>query len=159
MRPVARELLCACMLIFCFFSVIVFAEPGRYTEELSGPGWRLWLDLEAEWEHDRAVLPPVTLSALPVNIPTCGWDRYVKINNTIVSVPGTVEEYFWGANGNIHGIAGDYRGVSWWSRPFALDPSLRGKRIILSFDSVNLRAEIFVNRKLAGYDVIGNTPF
>jgi len=70
-----------------------------------------------------------------------------------------VEEHFWGANGNPIGVAGDWRGVSWWSATFLLDSELRGKRITLRFESVNLRAEVFVNRKLAGYDVIGNTPF
>ncbi|MBN1294918.1 MAG: hypothetical protein JXB48_23985, partial [Candidatus Latescibacteria bacterium] len=75
------------------------------------------------------------------------------------AVPGTVEQYHWQDNGNPVGEAGDYRGVSWWSTTFSLDRSLSGKRILLKFDSVVLRAEVFVNRKLAGYDVIGNTPF
>ena len=74
-------------------------------------------------------------------------------------MPGTVEEHFWGANGNPFGIAGDYRGVSWWSMTFPLDASMKGKCITIAFRSVNLRAEVFVNRRLVGYDVIGNTPF
>ena len=137
----------------------VAAEPGRWEKDISGSGWRLWLDREADWKNDDIYLPPVDISALPVNPPTCGWE-YLGIEcNKEVSVPGTVEEYFWSANGNPNGTAGDYRGVSWWSTTFSLEPSLRGKRITLAFDSVNLRAEVFVNKKLAGYDVIGNTPF
>ena len=137
----------------------LFAEPGRWQDELSGDGWKLWLDREAEWIDDDIYMPPVVMSELPVNPPSCGWDKFEYTADKTVSVPGTVEEHFWGTNGNPVGVAGDYRVVSWWSRNFSLDPSLEGKRVVLAFDSVNLRAEVFVNRKLVGYDVIGNTPF
>ncbi|MBN1291830.1 MAG: hypothetical protein JXB48_08315 [Candidatus Latescibacteria bacterium] len=155
----ARILLCLFLLIFNFVARNINAEPGRYVEELSGEGWKLWLDLDAKWRNDPVSLPPVQVKALPVNEPSCGWGNLEKLYDKDVSVPGTVEEHFWGANGNIHGIAGDYRGVSWWSRTFMLDSSLHGKKIALLFDSVNLRAEIYVNRRLIGYDVVGNTPF
>ncbi|MFC1607009.1 glycoside hydrolase family 2 protein [Candidatus Latescibacterota bacterium] len=137
----------------------VQAAPGRWETELSGDGWRLWLDREADWIDDDIFLPPVDISRLPVNPPTCGWDNIDAVKSKAVSVPGTVEEYCWSANGNLVGRAGDYRGVSWWSTTFTLDPSKRGKKIVLAFESVNLRAEVFVNRKLVGYDVIGNTQF
>lgn len=136
-----------------------FAAPGRFEQELSGPAWRIWLDRSAQWIDDDLFLPPVNIASLPVNLPTGGWENLDKSFNRTVSVPGTVEEYFWSANGNPTGIAGDYRGVSWWSTTFRAAPALRGKRIFLAFESVNLRAEVFVNCKLAGYDVIGNTPF
>ena len=103
-------------------------------------------------------MPPVVLSSVPVNPPTCGWESIEHLAHN-VSVPGTVEEYHWADNGNPYGTAGDYRGVSWWSTTFYLDPSLQGKNITLKFDSVVLRAEVFINKKLVGYDVIGNTPF
>ncbi|MFC1693030.1 glycoside hydrolase family 2 protein [Candidatus Latescibacterota bacterium] len=158
MISVERLIIC---LILCLISgsTLSTAEPGRWVTELSGGSWKLWLDKKAEWTDDDVYMPPVDISTLPVNPPSCGWDEYDRMCDKIVAVPGTVEEHFWGANGNPIGIAGDYRGVSWWSTTFTLDPALRGKRIIISFDSVNLRAEVFVNRKLAGYDVIGNTPF
>ena len=145
-----------CILVSVFN---VMADPGRWEAEVSGEGWNLWLDREAEWIMDDIYMPPVDVKNLPVNPPTCGWDRLEWMVDKKVAVPGTVEEHFWGVNGNPIGIAGDYRGVSWWSTTFTLDPSLKSKRIILAFDSVNLRAEVFVNRKLVGYDVIGNTPF
>ncbi len=135
------------------------AKPGRYEIELSGEGWRLWLDERAEWQNDDIYLPPVDMTKVPWNPPSCGWDEFDDVDGKQVAVPGTVEEHFWGANGNPIGTAGDYRGVSWWSTEFELNPSLNTKRITLAFESVNLRAEIFVNEKLAGYDVIGNTPF
>jgi len=151
------SLLAFTLLLFTVFNAS--AEPGRYEKELSGDGWRLWLDRAADWKNDDIYLPPVDISALPVNPPTCGWENLDFMFQKKVSVPGTVEEYFWSAQGNPNGIAGDYRGVSWWSTTFVPDPSLRGKLITLTFESVNLRAEIFVNRRLVGYDVIGNTPF
>ena len=137
----------------------VFAGPDRWEVELSGPGWRLWRDRDADWTNDDLYLPPVTIAELPVNPPSCGWEHLDVVCDRKVSVPGTVEEYFWGDNGNPIGLAGDYRGVSWWSTTFTLYQELRGKRIAIAFDSVNLRAEVFVNRVLVGYDIIGNTPF
>lgn len=135
---------------------------GRTEIDLSGEGWSLWLDHAAVWADDEAHLPPVSLSSLPVNAPTAGWASLHDgtARDRMVQVPGTVEEYFWGEiGGAIPDTGGNYVGVSWWSRKFSLDPSLEGKRIILKFASVNLRAEVFVNSQLVGYDVIGNTPF
>jgi beta-galactosidase len=137
------------------------AQIGRWEKELSDKNWTLWLDHAAIWYNDEVYLPPVNVAILPVNLPTCGWDK-LHINNSLetVSVPGTVEEHYWGAiGGAVQDTNGNYVGVSWWSKKFHLDESLKGKGITLFFQSVNLRAEVFVNGKLVGYDVIGNTPF
>jgi len=81
-----------------------------------------------------------------------------------VSVPGTVEEYFWD---EIHGNRktdestdlGDYLGVSWWWRTLDVPASAKGKRILIKFESNWLRSEVFVNEKLVGYDMVGNSAF
>jgi len=153
-----RILLFSMVLFIISFSVS--AEPGRWEKELSGEGWKLWLDHAAVWNNDDVYMPPFDVSSLPVNPPTCGWDNLDNVYDKIVDVPGTVEEHFWGEiGGTIPDVGGDFHGVSWWSSTFTLDPDIRGKRIIIYFESVNLRAEVFVNRKLVGYDVISNTPF
>ncbi|MDP2982915.1 MAG: glycoside hydrolase family 2 TIM barrel-domain containing protein [Candidatus Latescibacter sp.] len=154
-----RKLIVSSLLFLLSGVLLAAAAPGRYEKELSGEGWRLFLDKNADWKNDPVFMPPVNVSTLPVNPPACGWDDLERKCDKVVSVPGTVEEHFWGVNGNPIGVAGDWRGVSWWSTTFLLDSELRGKRITLRFESVNLRAEVFVNRKQAGYDVIGNTPF
>lgn len=136
------------------------AASGRIETDLSGKGWNLWLDHGALWYNDNIYLPPVTIDSLPVNPPTIGWEKLHAAPGMSVNVPGTVEEHYWGAiGGAIPDTGGNYVGVSWWSRTFTVDPSLKGKRITLCFQSVNLRAEVFVNGKLVGYDVVGNTPF
>jgi beta-galactosidase len=135
------------------------AAPGRWEQTLSGPDWTLHLDPNAAWENDELFLPPVDVAKLPVNPPTGGWDAIDRLEGKKVSVPGTVEEHYWSANGNFVGTSGDYRGVSWWSTSFRLDPMLKGKRIVIAFECVNLRAEVFLNRKLVGYDIVGNTQF
>jgi beta-galactosidase len=156
-----RYLVITCLVaVLIGITVPVTAGPGRTEIELSGSDWLLWLDRNADWREDTVVLPPVDISALPVNPPSCGWDSLTEMRDNIkASVPGTVEEYFWNRHGNSHGTAGDYRGVSWWSRTFTVPADAAGKRITLAFESVNLRAEVFVNNQLVGYDVIGNTPF
>ncbi len=148
------------LLIFCQLSLSAADSSGRYETALDGPGWRLWLDHAAYWWDDEVYLPPVTISELPVNPPACGWDDFETAEGKTVEVPGTVEEHYWGEiGGTIPLNGGDYVGVSWWSRTFMLDPVLEGKRITLHFEQVNLRAEVFLNQQLVGYDVIGNTPF
>ncbi len=145
--------------LLLFSALAANAAPGRIERTISGEGWKLWLDKEAEWIDDDLYLPPLDIDRIPENPPTCGWDELYAIESLDVSVPGTVEQYCWSENGNFVGRAGDYRGVSWWSTEFTLDRSMQGKRILLDFECANLRAEVYVNGKLVGYDVIGNTSF
>lgn len=144
--------------ILMILSVIASAQNGRWEKELSGKNWSLWLDKAASWYDDEIYMPPVDITKLPVNPPSYGWDALHNNSEKTVNVPGTVEEHYWGQIGGAT-AEGNYVGVSWWSRKFHLDNNLKGKRITLAFQSVNLRAEVFVNGKLVGYDVIGNTPF
>ncbi len=151
---------CFALLFPLMMMVFVGFGQGRSEKDLSGDGWSLWLDHAALWYNDSIYLPPVDVQRLPVNPPTIGWERLHAGGGMAVGVPGTVEQYYWGAiGGAIPDTGGNYVGVSWWSRSFSVDPVLKGKRITLCFQSVNLRAEVFVNGQLVGYDVIGNTPF
>ena len=136
-----------------------FAQNERWMVSLSDANWKLYLDRNAKWENDQLFLPPVNLATVPVNSPSCGWDNLPLAANKTVAVPGTVEGYFWSTNDSTGKMHGDYRGVSWWSKKFSVPQQLKGKRLVLAFQSVNLRAEVFVNRKLVAYDIIGNTPF
>ncbi|WP_036385815.1 glycoside hydrolase family 2 protein [Muricauda sp. MAR_2010_75] len=149
------------VMVMAFYGVSAIGQNGRWERELSNAPWKLWLDHGALWYNDEVYLPPVDISKLPVNPPTGGWDKLHGNPAAIeTNVPGTVEEHYWGEIGGVvPDTGGDFIGVSWWSRTFDLDASLKGKRILLAFQSVNLRAEVFVNGKLVGYDVIGNTPF
>ena len=148
---VTRKLMLVTILSVVLNSSSPFAAPGRWEKDLTGENWQLWLDKEAEWKNDTVFMPPVDMSNVPVNLPTCGWNSLSTIGEK-VKVPGTVEEYHWAD-------LEDYLGVSWWSTTFNLDPSMQCKKFTLKFDSVVLRAEVFVNQKLVGYDVIGNSPF
>ena len=145
---VAAALACAAGLV-----IAVPVQAQRMETDLSGTGWNLWLDKKAEWKNDTLYLPPVDLKSLPANLPTGGWQALSAASGKAVSVPGTVEEYLWDE------IGGDYQGVSWWWRDLTLPAAAAGKRLILQFESVRLRAEVFLNGELVGYDVVGNTPF
>jgi hypothetical protein len=148
------------LLVLLLLPLFALAQTGRLEKDLSDENWILWLDHGAVWSNDEIFLPPVDVSSLPVNSPTCGWDNlHNQVSGIKVSVPGTVEEHFWGRIGGVSRTQMViYVGVSWWSKEFNIDESMRDKRITLQFQSVNLRAEVFVNGKLVGYDVIGNTP-
>src|ERR1035438_5077133 len=118
------------------------AGQSRVEMDLSGAGWKLWQDKDAKWENDELYFPPADVAKLPVNPPTGGWD-VLNSNALVVSVPGTVEEYLHPGNGP----SGDIKGVSWWTRKFKIPESDSPRRLILHFDAVRLRAEIFVNRQ------------
>jgi len=123
--------------------------------DLSGSGWSLWQDKEAQWKNDELFLPPVDLSKVPANPPTGGWERLGAGKGVAASVPGTAEDYLGDGNGKNSAITG----VTWWSRTFTVPQDAGGRRIRLHFDSVRLRAEVYLNGKLVGYDVVGETPF
>jgi beta-galactosidase len=150
------------VLITCFLLITtkgLAQQKGRQEKDLSQNNWKLWLDTLATWEQDSLYTPPVDISRLSIHEPTGGWHVLQKAGGRTVHLPATVEEYYWGRNGNAFGVAGNYLGVSWFATNVVIPAAMRNKRIVLQFESVRFRAEIFVNRKLCGYDVIPGTPF
>lgn len=145
------------LLAFLFFTIHNIL-PAQIID-LSTQDWGIWLDETAEWENDELFLPPVDLSKIPSNPPGCGWDQLFDGRGTSTKLPATVEEYFWGKNGHSYGVTGDYVGVSWFFTEIELPESYRGKRIVLHFESCRMRAEVYLNHQLIGYDLINGTPF
>jgi hypothetical protein len=133
----------------------LLAQESRQEIMLTGSGWHLWHDAKAAWQDDPLFLPPVDLAKVPVNPPTGGWEALDSATATAVSVPGTVEEYLQKSPGP----AGDLNGVSWWWRTVQIPASTSPRKLLLRFDAVRQRAEVFVNRQLVGYDLVGNSPF
>jgi beta-galactosidase len=138
-----------------FASASARAGEGRSEVDLSGAGWKLWRDAAASWEGDELFLPPVDTSKLPSNPPTGGWAVLDSQEAKAVSVPGTAEEYLQHGEGP----GGDITGVTWWYRTIHIPEGTSPRRILLRFESTRLRAEIYLNHQLIGYDIIGNTPF
>ncbi|MBE7171667.1 MAG: beta-glycosidase [Williamsia sp.] len=143
----------------CFSSHLCAQTSERYTADLSANTWKLWLDTGAAWINDTLYAPPVDLARLPMHTPTGGWSTLQQATGKNVHLPATVEEYYWGNNGNAFGVAGNYLGVSWFTTRFTVPVAQKGKRITLQFEAVRFRAEIFINKKLAGYDLVNSTPF
>lgn len=131
----------------------------RIKIDLSKQLWTIALDKEAEWENDELFAPPVNIKSVPVNIPSGGWNALNDFTQKKVQLPATVEQYFWGANGNTFGSAGNYLGVSWFSTATVIPEELNGKRLVLNIENARLRAEVFVNQKLVGYDLVNGVPF
>jgi len=155
MMPFLSRFLLIVSASFTVWTTLAQAQPnGRVETDLSGSGWSLWLDRAAEWKTDPLFFPTPPLNGLPVNPPTGGWDGLIKTDALRVSVPGTVEEYLQ----KTPGPDGDITGVSWWTRHVEISGFKPGRRVLLRFESMRQRAEIFVNRHLAGYDVVGNSP-
>jgi beta-galactosidase len=137
-------------------------------------GWRLWLDRSAQWENDTIFLPTdVDLHTLPVHPPTIGWKRMERDSGITVTLPSTLEEHFWGATGlrpykggeyafeeeDTAVQNGNYLGVSWWVRDVYVPPSFSGKKVLLTIRGARLRAEVYLNRQLIGYNIITETAF
>jgi beta-galactosidase len=131
---------------------------GRTSISLSGSGWSLWRDEKASWADDILYLPQDAkdLSKLPVNAPTGGWQALSTATAKSVSVPGTVEEYLTSSD---YPRITDFVGVSWWFRPLEVPANLSGKKIVLRFESVRMRAEVYLDGKLVAYDLVGESPF
>ncbi|MFT3846854.1 MAG: glycoside hydrolase family 2 TIM barrel-domain containing protein [Lacibacter sp.] len=137
----------------------VHAQKGRTVTDLSNNNWKLMIDPSATWVQDILYAPPVDIKKLPVHQPSGGWNSLQKEKGINVHLPATVEQYYWGKNGSTSGVTGNYLGVSWFVTTVNIPSSFKGKRISLQFDAVRFRAEIFVNEKLVGYDLVNSTPF
>lgn len=129
---------------------------GRFSESLDGD-WHLYVDKNAQWENDTLYLPSEVppMAQLPLNPPTGGWNVLTQ-SSIPVTVPGSVEQF---CTKKVQPSPDDSKGVSWWWRTFSVPADQKGKRVILHFQSVRMRAEVFVDRQLVGYDIIGETPF
>ncbi len=135
--------------------------------------WRLWLDRSAPWKDDRIFLPEETrLDRLPVNAPTGGWPGLVNGQSLEVTLPATVEQFFWGINGyrtykdeykfedsDPEVKNGNYEGVSWWWRSIEIPASFEGSRIVLHVRGARQRAEVYLNQQLVGYSILEELPF
>jgi hypothetical protein len=136
-------------------------------------GWRLWPDQKAEWQNDTVYLPEdVHLASLPVNPPSGGWDALSATQGIPVTLPCTVEQYFWGLTGmrpyhdeyrfetaDDEVKNGAYYGVSWWWRALEIPAALQGERIFLRVRGARQRAEVYLNHKLVGYSLMEELPF
>jgi beta-galactosidase len=146
-------------------------------DDISGPGWRLWPDQQAQWQNDKVYLPSeVNLATTPVNPPTGGWSALSGSQGIPVTLPSTVEEHYWGKlNGGLRpytpdvaAIAGtrnsgqmngNYLGVSWWWRTIQVPPMKPGQRLILHVRGARLRSEVYCNGKLCGYSIMTELPY
>ncbi len=154
------------------------ADFGPGSVLLPDDGWNLWIDLAAPWQNDTIYLPEdVNLSKVPINPPTGGWEslytRTGGANYQKVTLPATVEQYFWGQFGlrsytpEEYRFAatdpvpqnGAYRGVSWWWREIDIPAAMKGKRIFMHIRGARMRAEVYLNGKLTGYSIMEELPF
>jgi len=121
---------------------------------LDTKGWRVWLDEKACWTNDTLYAPgevPV-LDTLAMNQPTGGWDVLATAGVT-AATPASIEQLF--ANGEPSWL---YHGVSWFSKMVDIPADWKGKVIRLTISRARLRVELYVNHKLAGYDLCCETP-
>jgi len=153
---------------------ILAAEDSEPTFAIPDDRWRLWPDAQAEWENDELYLPDeVNLASLPAHAPTGGWET-LNVNQGIpITLPASVEQYYWGrlgsrpytkaeyeyAEADPRVMNGAYRGVSWFWRDFELPSATRGKQVTLCIRGYRQRVEVYINQKLAGYDLIAETSY
>ena len=135
--------------------------------DLSNDGWRLWLDTQASWKDDKLFLPDeVDLAKLPVNPPTGGWEALSTAAGIPVTLPGTVEEHYWSRNLSKDATPlaavehnGSYTGVSWWYRTFKAPKLVSRQHCLLEVGGSRLRAEVYLNGQIVGYNIISELPF
>ncbi len=140
---------------------------------LPDTGWRLWPDLKADWKQDKIHLPAeLDLARLPVNPPTGGWGMLGGDAGREVTLPATVEQFYWGSTG-FRPYHDEYKfettddevrngacyGVSWWWRDLEIPPAFIGRRVLLHVRGARQRAEVYLNEKLVGYSIMEELPF
>lgn len=144
------------LFFFLLFTSSLFAQ--RSSMSLKEHQWRVWLDDTAEWENDILFAPNeeniADLASQTNHIPTCGWVQMYGKKGTRCNIPASVEEYF---------AQGDplftYHGVSWFWTEVFIPKNWKGRYVTIDLESTRLRCELFVNEQLAGYDIVGETPW
>ena len=140
-------------ILLFFLTSDIFSQRNDIT--ISGSGWKVWLDTNASWKNDSLYLPSqVNIPLMPVNTPSCGWNELYNNNGINCSIPATVEEYF--AKGNPTWV---YNGVSWFWKKINIPSNWKGEKIRIHFDETRMRAEVYINNKLAAYDLVSETPW
>jgi hypothetical protein len=136
-------------------------------------GWRLWPETNAQWKNDTLYLPEeVNLAQMPANPPAGGWKTLTDTVGIPVTLPATVEEYYWGKMGlrpyhdeyeyeqsDTGPQNGNYLGVSWWWRNITAPSLADGQRLIITFRGARFRAEVYCNGILCGYTIMTELPF
>jgi beta-galactosidase len=145
------------LLILAAFPLACFAQ--RETKDLTDNNWEITVDKNAPWWNDKLFVAPADADKLPLNIPTGGWGLLNSPQKRNVHLPATVEGELWGMNGQTFGITGNYVGVSWFRTETDVPASWKGKQIKICFGAARFRAEVFVNHKLCGYNLVNSTPF
>ena len=123
-------------------------------------GWKLWRDVDAKWSDDSLYLADLTpLSEIAKNAPapTGGWAALdaPPAGTVDVILPASVEEYLSGDEK----VGTKIHGVFWFWKDLAVPSEWQGKAVSLNIESYRLRAEIFVNGALVGYDIVGDIPY
>ncbi len=154
------------LIILCLVPSLIYAQ------DISD-NWRLWPDKDAKWQQDKLYLPDeIDLRKMPVNPPTGDWGVLNDIKGIAVQLHSTVEEYYWG-NFSFRPYKyeyyfetidpdvknGSYKGVSWWWRKVDAPKLDKGDRLIIRFRGARLRAEVYFNGRLCGYQLIPELPF
>lgn len=152
------------------------ADASLLAVDIPDNGWKLWLDRSAKWSTEAAFmpddLPKGGLAGMQPHPPTGGWNALDSPSAKTVTLPTTVEQHFWGATGlrpykNEYFYEGadkapqngNYIGVSWWYRTVSVPNSFAGKTAILHIRAAKQVAEVYVNRRLVGYQFIAETAF
>lgn len=145
--------------LFLFFLALtgfLSAKSLSPSINLSGEGWRVSLESNALYEYDELFEPNPSLVDLPASTPANGWHTLSPGHGTAVSVPNSIEQIFPDKHDESGMSAG---GVSWWWREIEVPRDMMGKRIILRFESLWCRAEIYIDGILVGYELAGGVPF
>lgn len=144
---------------FIVFSLLIVnnlfaAEDTSREINIGANTWKVWLDENAPWKDDTLYLPEdVDLKKIQVSSPGCGWSKLYSTGKE-ATLPVCVEELF--SDGNADWT---YHGVSWFSLQFEVPASWKDKVVRLYIGKKNLRLEVYVNEKLAGYDIVAGTPY
>ncbi len=140
--------------LVCVLTGCTSRQKDHISLQISGEGWKIWLDESAPWAHDQLYLPgEFSIEDLPVNKPSIGWQELYTHEGVDCLVPGTAEEYFGTSN------EWTYHGVMWFFREVFIPDDFRDKLVFFEIESFRHRLELYVNEQIAGYDLIALTPY
>jgi beta-galactosidase len=102
---------------------------------------RIDMTINAGWRFQKG-----EIQLTPDNVSTDGWEK--------INVPHT-----WNTLDAFDEEPGYYRGVGWYAKALQVPASWEGKRVIVKFEGVNQKTEVYLNGRMIGSHIGGYTAF
>lgn len=127
--------------------------------DLTDFGWHIWPEEKVNWEEEELHSPTSSYEAYRVNVPGPGWEAFISETTEEFQLPAIVEDHPGAIDLTSAGVSNEFSGISWFYTFIDIPRTWRKKQIILQFEGVEMKAEVYLNERLVGVNIFNGVPF